>query len=101
MILLGKSVRGVCEIERPVGLVHEIIGTVEPFALIALGQHGQRAIALESRDTAVAGFADGQSSLRIKRKAIRADVRAGRPVGAVITAMIPEHGYSTLRHPLL
>ena len=42
---LRQAERRIGEVERAVGVVDEIVRTVEPLALVAIGEHGELAVA--------------------------------------------------------
>ena len=76
----------VCEIERAIGAVDQIIGAVEPFSLIAIGQYRDRTIPFETRDPAIAVFIDRQAPLAVHRESVGTRLTVLGDVGAGIAA---------------
>src|SRR6202044_300987 len=67
---LTKAKRGIGKIERAVGLVDQIIRTVEALAFVAVGEHGALAVFFYAHDVAIAVRAVGDAALLIQRDAV-------------------------------
>src|SRR6266481_5175881 len=67
---LRESERRVGEIQRSVGLVDEVIGTVEPLSFVAVGQHRKLPVLFHANDPTIAVLVDGEPSLLIERETV-------------------------------
>lgn len=54
------------EVQRSIRLIHEVVGTVQAFAFIRVGQNGARAIRLNSRNPPIPVLIDSQAAERVE-----------------------------------
>ncbi len=66
----GESERRVGEEQDSVGSIDEVVGAVQPPAVVMVGEHGHVPMRLDPDYAAVAVLANRQSALRIERQTV-------------------------------
>src|SRR5205823_1425291 len=84
--------RWVGEVERAVRAVDEVVGAVEALALVAIGEHRERAGALQASDAAVAVLVDGEPPVAVERQAVGAGLVVLADVRAFVAALVAIYG---------
>ena len=93
---ISQSEGRVGEVERPVGAVDEVVGRVQPLALVAVRQHRDVAVRVDADDAPVAVLADRQQPGGREREAVRAGLVVAADVRAGVSALGAEHGHGAL-----
>ena len=73
---------------RPCGVDREVVGLVEPFAVVRVGEHGERAVVFDAADAAERRLAHDEAALAVEEQAVGAGVLAIDGLLAVAVAAI-------------
>ena len=83
----GQAERRVGEVQGPVGGVHEVVGAVQPLAVILVGEDGDVAVRLNADHAPVPVLADGQPAFGVEGEPVRAGLGVAADVGAGVSAL--------------
>src|SRR5205085_5031482 len=100
--LRRQTVRRIGEVQRTVGLVDEIVGTVELLALIRVREHGDwrlRVQGFQSPDVASRMSGDSDAPVCIERHAIRAGLGASEGRRFVVSTGMDKDARTLARGP--
>ncbi len=78
------------EVDGAIRRVHEVVRTVQAFALIAVREHCLAAVRFDAHDAMVAVLVDRQSALRIQRESIRAGLPEESDIASGIAAVLEQ-----------
>src|SRR6266540_5821516 len=90
VIDLRQSERWVCEKESSIRLVDEVIRTVEPLALVPVGEYRQPAVLFKPGYAPVAVLVDGESPFTVESEAVGSGLAVFSDVRSRVTAVLPE-----------
>src|SRR5262249_44675205 len=75
------------EIKRAIGLVDQVVRTVQTFALIAICHHGEISVFFDAHNTTVSVLIDGESPLIVQCQAVRSRLGVLTDVHACIPTL--------------
>src|SRR5438034_4768830 len=90
VIELRQTEGRVCEKERPIGPVDQVIRTVESLALVPVGQHRQLAVLFEPGYAPVTVLVDGESPLAVQSEPVGPWLSVFCDVRSRVAAVLPE-----------
>src|SRR6185437_6626760 len=99
--VFGQAEWRIGKVKRAVGFVDQIVGAVEPLAVVAVREHGQPAILFHAHHTAVSLLIDREAALTVERETVGARLAVLADVRAAIAAVRHEDGKRTILGPAI